>query len=48
MEIRSRFHAKYPDQEFSEEQKAPRALAYLAPAQALYDRLEQVQKKAAG
>ncbi|HWW04665.1 sulfotransferase [Collimonas sp.] len=48
METRSRFHAKYPEQGFSEEKKAACALAYLAPAQALYERLEQVQKKAAG
>jgi hypothetical protein len=48
MEIRSRFHAKYPDQGFAEEKKAPGAFAYLAPAQALYQRLEQVQNKAAG
>jgi hypothetical protein len=45
MAVRSRFHAKYPEQGFAEEKKESCASAYLQPAQAMYARLEQLRAK---
>lgn len=45
MAVRSRFHAKYPEQGFAEEKKESCAPADLQPAQALYARLEQLRAK---
>ena len=45
MAVRSRFHAKYPEQGFAEEKKETCAPAYLQPAQAMYIRLEQLRAK---
>ena len=45
MAVRSRFHAKYPEQGFAEEKKASSAPADLQPAIAMYARLEQLREK---
>ncbi|WP_211473876.1 hypothetical protein [Collimonas humicola] len=48
MAVRSRFHAKYPEQGFAEEKNESCASVDLQPAQALYARLEQLRAKLAG
>lgn len=48
MAVRSRFHAKYPEQGFAEEKKESSPSVELQPAQALYARLEQLREKLAG
>jgi len=48
MTVRSRFHAKYPEQGFAEDRKEPCAPAYLQPAQAMYARLEQLRARLSG
>ncbi|SDX21931.1 hypothetical protein SAMN04515617_10286 [Collimonas sp. OK242] len=48
MAVRSRFHAKYPEQGFAEEKKESCRCADLQPAQAMYARLEQLRTKLAG
>jgi hypothetical protein len=45
MAVRSRFHAKYPEQGFAEEKKESCVSAYLQPAQAMYARLEQLRAR---
>jgi hypothetical protein len=45
MAVRSRFHAKYPEQGFAEEKKESCVSACLQPAQAMYARLEQLRAR---
>jgi hypothetical protein len=43
MEARGRFHSKYPDQGFTPDEAGETIPAFLAPAQALYEHLEQIR-----